>query len=82
MARLARLSGLLAAAGIVVSTPAPAFAQARVTQAPGQHARLTLGSIQGSVIDDRGGPLAGAMVSALGATSGMATTDARGRFVI
>ena len=82
MARLARLSGLLAAAGIVVSTAAPAFAQSRIVQASGQQARFTLGSIQGTVIDDRGGPLAGAMVSALGATSGMATTDARGRFVI
>jgi hypothetical protein len=82
MARLARLSGLLAAAAIVVSTPAPGYAQSRVTQAPGQQVRLTLGSIQGTVIDDRGGPLAGAMVSALGATNGMATTDARGRFVI
>ena len=82
MARLARLSGLLAAAGIVVSTPVPALAQARVMQASGQQVRLTLGSIQGSVIDDRGGPLAGAMVSALGATSGMATTDMRGRFMI
>jgi TonB dependent receptor/Carboxypeptidase regulatory-like domain len=83
MARLARLSGLLAAAGIVVSTAASASAQTRVGQVlPGQQARLSLGSIQGSVIDDRGGPLAGAMVSALGATNAMATTDARGRFVI
>jgi len=82
MTRLARLSGLLAAAGIVVSTPAPGFAQSRVTQAPGQQVRLTLGSIQGTVIDDRGGPLSGAMVSALGAINGMATTDARGRFLI
>jgi hypothetical protein len=80
---MARLSGLLAAAGIVVATGASASAQSRLTQASqGQQARLSIGSIQGSVIDDRGGPLAGAMVSALGATSAMATTDAHGRFVI
>ena len=41
-----------------------------------------LGSIQGVVVDDRGGPLAGAMVSALGVTSAMTTTDARGRFLL
>ena len=35
------------------------------------------------VSDERGGPLSGALVSALGgATSAMATTDVRGRFVI
>ena len=45
-------------------------------------ARVSLGSIQGVVTDERGGPLAGAMVSALGAATLMATTDARGRFVI
>src|SRR3954462_5232164 len=83
MARLARLNGILAVAGIVASTTTPAFAQARVTPAAQlQQARLSLGSIQGSVIDDRGGPLAGAMVSALGAANGIATTDAHGRFVI
>jgi hypothetical protein len=47
-----------------------------------QQARLLLGSIEGVVTDDRGGPLSGAMVSALGAATLMATTDARGRFVI
>src|SRR4051794_22193009 len=80
---MARLSGLLAAAAIVVLTAVPTSAQARPPQLQyGQQARLTLGSIQGTVIDDRGGPLAGAMVSALGATTAMATTDARGRFMI
>jgi hypothetical protein len=83
MARLARLSGILAAAGIVVSTASTASAQSRPAPvAQLQQVRLTLGTIQGSVIDDRGGPLAGAMVSALGAANGMATTDVHGRFVI
>jgi hypothetical protein len=84
---MARLTGLLAAA-IVGATLVPAHAQSRIPVIPvrasvqGQQARLTLGSIQGIVIDDRGGPLAGAMVSALGAATLMATTDARGRFLI
>lgn len=45
-------------------------------------ARLTLGSIEGTVSDEKGGPLAGAMVSALGATTALAITDGRGRFSI
>jgi hypothetical protein len=84
----ARLSGLITAAAIVGLTTVSASAQtkpARPLFAPvlqSQQARLTLGSIQGVVSDERGGPLAGAMVSALGVTAAMATTDARGRFVI
>lgn len=86
---MARLTGLFGAAAIVGLTAASVSAQPRVpstvvrtTPAEGQQARLMLGSIQGVVIDDRGGPLAGAMVSALGAATLMATTDARGRFLI
>ena len=85
---MARLTGLFAAAAIVGLTVVPVSAQSRISGSPdrisvqGQQARLTLGSIQGVVIDDRGGPLAGAMVSALGAATLMATTDARGRFLI
>jgi hypothetical protein len=85
---MARLTGLFAAAAIVGAAVASASAQSRVpgtsarVSVQGQQARLSLGSIQGVVIDDRGGPLAGAMVSALGAATLMATTDARGRFLI
>ena len=85
---MARLTGLFAAA-IVGATVLPASAQSGMAPASttrvsvhGQQARLALGGIQGVVIDDRGGPLAGAMVSALGAATLMATTDARGRFLI
>ncbi len=84
---MARLTGLFASAAIVGLTAVSVSAQGLggVRFAPAaqrQQARLTLGSIQGVVIDERGGPLAGAMVSALGAATLMATTDARGRFVI
>jgi hypothetical protein len=84
---MARLTGFLASAAIVGLTAASASAQGVLAQSTrvaqqGQQARLSLGSIQGLVTDERGGPLSGAMVSALGAATLMATTDARGRFVI
>ncbi len=86
---MARLTGLLAAAAIVGSTVASVSAQTSGGGAAGispilqaRQARLTLGGIQGMVSDEGGAPLAGAFVSALGATPAMATTDARGRFVI
>jgi hypothetical protein len=43
-------------------------------------ASLAAGSIQGVVRDEKGAPLGGAMVSALGATSAFAVTDRGGRF--
>ena len=43
-------------------------------------ARVAPGAIQGVVLDDRGTPLDGAMVSALGLTTAFAVTDGRGRF--
>ncbi len=86
---MARLTGFLAAAAIVgstvgsVSAQTPAFRPASLSPVlQAQQARLTIGSIQGVVSDERGGPLAGALVSALGLTPAMATTDSRGRFVI
>lgn len=47
-----------------------------------QTVRLTRGSIQGTVSDDAGGPLAGALVSAFGQTMSSAVSDSRGRFSI
>src|SRR5262249_43323380 len=78
---MARLGRLAAAAAILGLTAASAPAQSAFTPVQ-QQAHVMLGSIQGLVVDDRGGPLAGAMVSALGVTSAMTTTDTRGRFVI
>ena len=45
-------------------------------------AHTSSGFIEGVVADERGVPLAGAMVSALGATSAVAVTDTHGFFVI
>src|SRR5262245_7999931 len=75
---MARLTGLLTAAAILGLTAASGSAQVLPTPVR-QQAHLMLGGIQGVVVDDRGGPLAGAMVSAFGITSAMATTDGRGR---
>src|SRR5436190_10625140 len=86
---MTRPTGFLAAATIVGLTVASVSAQTPGMRASvlapalqTQQVRLSLGSIQGLVSDERGGPLAGAMVSALGATAAMATTDSRGRFII
>ena len=51
-------------------------------EAPALRASLSAGSIQGTVSDGTGQLLEGAMVSALGATSSVATTDALGQFVM
>lgn len=40
------------------------------------------GAIDGTVSDERGGPLPGAMVTVLGATMAMTVTDAHGRFAL
>jgi Carboxypeptidase regulatory-like domain/TonB dependent receptor len=56
---------------------------ARAQPAQYQSVRALRGSITGVVSDDRGGPIAGALVSALGtATAAKATTDATGWFSI
>jgi len=46
-----------------------------------QVARLSAGTITGVVSDERGGPIAGARVTAIGATMALAFTDKAGRFV-
>jgi hypothetical protein len=83
---MGRLTRVLVAAAAVVGTMHVTTPEVCAQQVPlftGMHAaRLGLGSIEGFVSDERGGPLAGAMVSALGAKNGLAVTDARGRFLI
>jgi carboxypeptidase family protein/TonB-dependent receptor-like protein len=84
-----RLNPVVAAAALVGLTSAVGYAQSfgvtdidRRSFPVFQTARLMFGTIEGTVTDERGGPLAGAMVSALGVRSVMAVTDARGRFVL
>src|SRR6476646_9969029 len=81
---MGRLNRIVIAVLVVGTTATSAYAQTEPPRfmASNQAARITLGSIRGSVNDDRGGPLPGAMVSALGVTTAMAVTDARGRFAL
>jgi hypothetical protein len=76
-----RLTAVITAAALVGLSAAMVSAQTG-SDHPLVTARLTLGSIQGTVSEDHGGPLAGAMVSALGATTALAITDAHGRFLL
>ena len=68
---------------LLLGTPAIAGAQS-VVQAPAQPvggiASLASGSIHGVVEDEKGAPVDGAIVSAIGATTAVALTDRGGRF--
>jgi len=68
---------VLSLAGVVRLGAQPASAQA-----PTLRASLAVGSIQGTVKDASGRALEGALVSALGATSAVATTDTLGQFTL
>jgi hypothetical protein len=81
MTRVSTFVFVAAAAGFVVAA-GPAAAQSvsiRSPQAIVAHA-ATQGEIQGLVVDPKGRPLAGAMVSALGSTVAFALTGRDGRF--
>jgi hypothetical protein len=73
---------VLTAAAIVgitaMGVPSSVRAQVRVPET--QTVRLMRGAIVGSVIDERGGAVAGATVSALGRTWVTTVTDLRGQF--
>ena len=80
---MGRLNRIVIAVLVVGTTAAAVYcADGTRFMAANQTARITLGSIRGSVSDDRGGPLSGAMVSALGVTTAMVVTDASGRFAL
>jgi hypothetical protein len=67
--------GIAEASGVMT----PALAQGvRVPES--QSVRNVRGSIVGSVSDEQGGPVAGAIVSAFGQTMAVAVTDGRGMF--
>jgi Carboxypeptidase regulatory-like domain len=81
MNRVLSFAGVMAIA--IAASPSSGLAQqtapARAPEFRTISAMLN-GAIKGVVSDDVGGPLAGAMVSALGATMAMTVTDANGRF--
>jgi hypothetical protein len=75
MAASAALGGL-----VLLVLPVPAVAQAPQVQAITHVASMAPGSILGTVQDEKGAPVAGAMVSAFGSSSAVAVTDRTGRF--
>jgi hypothetical protein len=78
-----RLNRVLTALTVVGAIGAPGASPALAQSVQYQSVRVMRGSITGVVSDDRGGPIAGAMVSALGTvTTAKATTDASGWFSI
>lgn len=71
----------LSLAAVMCVAAAPASAQLRPQpQAVVQVAALPQAELHGTVLDDRGEPLAGAVVSALGSTTAFAVSGAGGRF--
>jgi len=72
-----------AAVAAAIGGTAPVSAQAQSSRIPeSQSVRAVRGSIAGSVSDEKGGPLAGATVSAAGRTWATAVTNEHGAFVI
>jgi hypothetical protein len=84
MQRLERMR-VFATAAAIVGIAHAGGAEATYAQGPrtpeSQSVRLIRGSIAGTVSDERGGPVAGAMVSAFGQTMAVAMTDPRGNFI-
>jgi len=90
MARLARVlsAAVIVSAGALtpesVQAQTTAQAQTAAPRSPSptvtRVARLSAGTISGVVRDERGGPIAGARVTAIGATMALAFTDRDGRF--
>jgi hypothetical protein len=82
MQGVARVIGAVVAGGFgLLCLSGVAGAQVSQTLQPvGRVASLAPGSIDGVVQDEKDAPVAGAMVSALGATRAFAVTDRRGRF--
>src|SRR5262249_27838427 len=75
-----RLAAAALVGGLVFVRTAIVVRAQDAVQPVGRVASLASGSIRGTVQDETGAPVAGAMVSALGATTAFGTTDRAGRF--
>src|SRR5262245_33978417 len=75
-----RLASAIVGSLLVVGIPAGARADGARTTVPPHTSLLASGSIRGVVQDDRGVPVAGAVVSALGATTTTTVTNETGQF--
>lgn len=73
------------AAAMCAAAVVPAFAQSAARTHPSALAKISstpYASVHGVVLDDRGRPLAGAVVSALGVTTSFAVSGADGHFAL
>ena len=82
MSTSSRMTASAVVGGLVLlCLPTASFAQAAGQFRPVTHvASIAAGSIQGTVQDEQGAPVAGATVSALGASTAFAVSDRSGRF--
>jgi len=80
MTRTTRLIAQSAVGVLVLLYGGQAALRAQGSQVIGHLASLAPGAIHGTVQDEKGLPVPGAMVSALGASSAFAVTDRSGRF--
>src|SRR5258705_6294745 len=75
-----KMVGVGAVGGLVLLFQAPPVGAQSAPPVVTRVAALASGSIGGVVQDERGAPIPGAMVSALGAKTAIAVTDRGGRF--
>jgi hypothetical protein len=81
MSSSSRMTASVVGGLVLLCLPAVAHAQTAGQLRPVTHvASIAAGSIQGIVQDEQGAPVAGATVSALGASSAFAVSDRGGRF--
>jgi hypothetical protein len=81
MTRLLTLGPLVVAVCAATAAPAAAQMSRRSFQPITQVASASQGELHGVVLDDRGEPLRGAVLSALGSTTAFAVSDGEGRFL-
>lgn len=80
MTRLLPLGSLVVVVCMGAAQPAAAQLARAAAQPITQMAAVTQADLHGVVVDDRGQPLTGAVVSALGSTTAFAVSDSEGRF--
>jgi len=77
-----RITAVVVGGLALLCLSAPVAAQPPEVRSIARIAAIAAGSIEGNVLDEKGVPVAGAMVSALGTTTAFAVSDRTGRFEI
>jgi hypothetical protein len=82
MSAPSRMTAVVVGGLVLLCLSTPLRAQAPEVRPIAHLASVAAGSIEGNVQDEKGAPVAGAMISALGATTAFAVSDRSGRFEI